>query len=124
MRRALLELTIDGVETSRDFHLRVMDDPEFQRGAIDTRWLERRLDSLMADRPPADGPRAAAIAAALLAEHDRQTRRASPAVRRSVVLEAGRGDTALSHRDADIEPDSTGSTGNEWIHQARLDALR
>ncbi len=30
MRRALLELTIVGVETSRDFHLRVMDDAEFQ----------------------------------------------------------------------------------------------
>ena len=48
MRRALLELTIVGVETSRDFHLRVMDDPEFQRGAIDIQWLERRLASLTA----------------------------------------------------------------------------
>ena len=30
MHRALLELTIEGVETSRDFHLRVMEDAEFR----------------------------------------------------------------------------------------------
>jgi len=34
MRRALLELTIDGVETSRGFHLRVMDHPAFMSGDI------------------------------------------------------------------------------------------
>ena len=43
MHRALLELTIVGVETSRDFHLRVMEDDEFRRGDIDIQWLERRL---------------------------------------------------------------------------------
>ena len=32
MHRALLELTVDGIETSRDFHLRVMEDEEFRRG--------------------------------------------------------------------------------------------
>src|SRR5258708_2452074 len=35
MHRALLELTIEGVETSRDFHLRVMEDAEFRPGQID-----------------------------------------------------------------------------------------
>ena len=44
MHRALLELTIEGVETSRDFHLRVMEDAEFRAGAIEIQWLERRLD--------------------------------------------------------------------------------
>ena len=43
MHRALLELTIEGVETSRDFHLRVMEDAEFRAGAIEIQWLERRL---------------------------------------------------------------------------------
>ena len=71
MHRALLELTIDGVETSRDFHLRLMEDAEFRSGAFDIQWLERRLDSLIAVSPPAEGMRAAAIAAALLAEEDR-----------------------------------------------------
>src|SRR6185437_8418718 len=67
MHRALEELVIEGVETSRDFHLRVMEDDEFRRGAIGIQWLERRLASLPAVAPPADGVAAADIAATLLA---------------------------------------------------------
>ena len=73
MHRALLELTIEGVETSRDFHLRVMEDAEFRAGAIEIQWLERRLPSI-ARRAARRRTRArlrAAIAAALLAERDR-----------------------------------------------------
>jgi acetyl-CoA carboxylase biotin carboxylase subunit len=77
MRRALLELTIVGVETSRDFHLRVMDDAEFQRGAIDIQWLERRLPSLTVGGGTPDGEVAVAIAAALLAEGERAGRLAA-----------------------------------------------
>jgi acetyl-CoA carboxylase, biotin carboxylase subunit len=79
MRRALLELTIVGVETSRDFHLRVMDDPDFQRGAIDIQWLERRLPSLTAGDGTAEGETVVAIAAALLAESERAGRLAPAA---------------------------------------------
>jgi acetyl-CoA carboxylase, biotin carboxylase subunit len=82
MHRALLELTIEGVETSRDFHLRLMEDAEFRRGEIDIQWLERRLPTLAAAAPPAATARAAAIAAALLADRDRQrgrTPRTGPA---------------------------------------------
>jgi acetyl-CoA carboxylase biotin carboxylase subunit len=71
MQRALLELTIEGVETSRDFHLRLMEDGEFRRGEIEIQWLERRIDSLSSVKPPAEAARAAAIAAALLADRDR-----------------------------------------------------
>ncbi len=71
MHRALLELTVEGVEISRDFHLRVMEDEEFRRGDIGIQWLERRLDSLTSVPPPRDGLRAAAIVGALLAERDR-----------------------------------------------------
>jgi acetyl-CoA carboxylase biotin carboxylase subunit len=71
MHRALLELTIDGVETSREFHLRVMEDDEFRAGAIEIQWLERRLRSLLAVAPSRAAIEAAAIAAALIAEHDR-----------------------------------------------------
>ena len=74
MHRALLELVIDGVDTSRDFHLRVMEDAEFRRGDISIQWLEQRLPSLVGAAPPAEGVRAAAIAAALIAERDRGTR--------------------------------------------------
>ncbi len=75
MHRALLELAVDGIETSRDFHLRVMEDDEFRRGAIEIQWLERRLASLTGAAAPAEGMRVAAIVAALLAERDRQARR-------------------------------------------------
>lgn len=97
MHRALLELTIDGVETSRDFHLRLMEDTEFRAGDFDIQWLERRLDSLIAVSPPAEGMRAAAVAAALLAEEDRLGR--MPAM------------TPLG-------------AGDRWKRAARLDALR
>src|SRR3954469_21365451 len=52
MRRALVDLTILGIETSRDFHVRMMDDEEFQRGDIDIQWLERRLRSILDKAPP------------------------------------------------------------------------
>jgi acetyl-CoA carboxylase, biotin carboxylase subunit len=71
MHRALLELTIDGVETSRDFHLRLMEDGEFRRGEIDVQWLERRLPALASVTPPDNAVEAAVIAGALLAESDR-----------------------------------------------------
>jgi acetyl-CoA carboxylase biotin carboxylase subunit len=71
MHRALGELTIDGVETSREFHLRVMEDGEFQRGEIEIQWLERRLPSLLGSTPSADALQTAAIAAALVAHRDR-----------------------------------------------------
>ena len=67
----LLELVIEGVETSREFHLRVMEDPDFRAGTIDIQWLERRLPSLLGGRPREDELHAAAIAAALIADRDR-----------------------------------------------------
>ena len=80
MHRALSELTIVGIETSREFHLRVMEDAEFQRGDIEIQWLERRLPALIGARAPRASVQAAAIAAALLADRDRQSRRGSPSV--------------------------------------------
>ena len=71
MHRALLELNVQGVETSREFHLRVMEDAEYRRGDIEIQWLERRLASLVAVPPPAGTVRVAAIAAALLADRAR-----------------------------------------------------
>ena len=81
MHRALLELTIDGVETSREFHIRVMEDEEFRRGEIEIQWLERRLPSLIGATPTGDERRTAAIAAALIAEQQR-TGRAGPSTPR------------------------------------------
>jgi len=107
MRRALNELTIHGVETSREFHLRVMEDDEFRRGAIDIQWLERRLDSLVGAPPPREVIEATAIAAALLAERDRRQR---------------------SPQSSGIAPAATGASGRPeqqpWARLARERGLR
>jgi len=101
MQRALRELSIVGVDTSREFHLRVLDDDEFVRGAIDIQWLERRLASLTGASPPAETVRVAAIAGALLAERDRGRR-----VSGGKGREAGKGNR------------------EEWVRTARREALR
>jgi acetyl-CoA carboxylase, biotin carboxylase subunit len=106
MRRALVDLIILGVETSRDFHIRMMDDAEFRRGDIEIQWLERRLASILAHHPPAEVTRVAAIAGALLAERDRATR--------SVAGGSGASETARSHT----------TTADSWKQAARLDGLR
>ena len=78
MRRALGELIVAGVETSRDFHVRVMEDAEFRRGDISIQWLERRLASLVAPARAPDSDSLAALAGALLA-HEQRGQRAAPA---------------------------------------------
>jgi len=109
MHRALLELAIDGVETSRDFHLRVMEDAEFRRGSIDIQWLERRLPSLVSAAPPESLVRDAAIVAALVAERDRARGRGAMTAA-SVSNGAGRA--------------AVGADATAWHRAARLDGLR
>jgi acetyl-CoA carboxylase biotin carboxylase subunit len=75
MHRALQELAICGLETSRDFHLRMMENADFRQGAIDIQWLERTLPSILATRPDAQTERLALIAAALLADRGRNAPR-------------------------------------------------
>jgi acetyl-CoA carboxylase biotin carboxylase subunit len=71
MRRALQELVIVGIPSSQAFHLRVMDDAEFQRGDVDITYLERAGPRLLAGglRPELAPP--LAVVAALLAEERR-----------------------------------------------------
>ncbi len=107
MRRALVELIVQGVETSRDFHIRVMDDDEFRRGDIDIQWLERRLASLLDRAPDPEIFRVAAIAGALLAERDRAARTGS----------GGGGTATLQGQNVDARSES-------WRRAARLDGLR
>jgi acetyl-CoA carboxylase biotin carboxylase subunit len=71
MKRALHELRIVGVETSREFHLRVMDDADYARGDVNIQWLEQRLPELAGAPAPAGELRLAALAGAMLAERDR-----------------------------------------------------
>jgi acetyl-CoA carboxylase biotin carboxylase subunit len=102
MHRALLELTIDGVDSSRDFHLRVMEDAEFRSGAIEIQWLERRLESLTHTPPPAALGRTAAIVAALIADRDRRA----------------------ASRPAPTSPSSGAPAQDAWTRVARLEGLR
>ncbi|MGH7506936.1 MAG: acetyl-CoA carboxylase biotin carboxylase subunit, partial [Longimicrobiales bacterium] len=74
MSRALSELRVMGIETSAGFHRRVMAERDFQRGAIDIRYLETH-PQLLAPEVPDDLAETVAIAAALL-EEERRTRRA------------------------------------------------
>jgi acetyl-CoA carboxylase biotin carboxylase subunit len=106
MHRALLELTVDGIETSREFHLRVMEDAEFRAGAIDIQWLERRLPSLLGGVPAEREVHAAAIAAALIADAERAGRSAGG--------NGGSSSTAAA---------SPGAESSAWAQVARREAL-
>jgi acetyl-CoA carboxylase biotin carboxylase subunit len=105
MHRALLELTIEGVDTSRDFHLRVMENDDFRRGAIEIQWLERHLPALTNAAPPRDGVVRAAIAAALLAKRERS------APRRASGVEAP-------------QPNRDAGSHSTWLRAAWIEALR
>ncbi|MBW8770523.1 MAG: acetyl-CoA carboxylase biotin carboxylase subunit [Gemmatimonadetes bacterium] len=104
MHRALLELTIDGVDTSRDFHLRMMENADFRSGDIEIQWLERHLAELAATQPPHESVVRAAIAAVLLSESDRGRRQPTS----SAAADASRAAPAGSH----------------WLEVARREALR
>ena len=100
MHRALLELEIEGVETSREFHLRMMEDEEFRRGDITIQWLEAKLPAISAVLPSDADVRTAVIAAALMAERDRNAVRPATA------------------------PAAVGDSTTAWHRAARLEGLR
>jgi acetyl-CoA carboxylase biotin carboxylase subunit len=100
MKRALHELRIVGVETSREFHLRVMDDADYARGDVNIQWLEQRLPELAGAPAPAGELRLAALAGAMLAERDRG--RQTP---------------------GQVSP-APGPAPDRWREAARLDTLR
>ncbi len=113
MERALKELVIDGVETSREFHLRVMADADYRAGRVDIQWLESRLPTLLAQQAPRETRQAAAIAAALLADRDRGSRRTG--------TPSGGSATVPGHTNG--APAPAGVAGS-WAQLARLENLR
>jgi len=100
MRRALHELTITGIETSRDFHLRLLENKDFRSGAIDIQWLERNLSQIVDSPVPADVERVAIIAAALIAERQRVAPRRATAAQPQAASDSA------------------------WLRAARTDGLR
>jgi acetyl/propionyl-CoA carboxylase alpha subunit len=101
MRRALRELVIVGLPTAQAFHLRVMDDPEFQRGEVDITYRDRAGRRLARVTPPDDYARAVAVAAALLADDRRTAARPVPPTGAA-----------------------TGPDGGEWLRAARREGVR
>jgi acetyl-CoA carboxylase biotin carboxylase subunit len=79
MRRALRELVIVGLPTSQAFHLRVMEDPAFQRGELDIKYVERIGLARLGSETRAELVRPLAVVAALLAEERRAIVRPPPA---------------------------------------------
>jgi pyruvate carboxylase subunit A len=67
--RALRDTGLDGVKTTKPFHLEILHTPEFRAGRFDTSFIEQHPELLnySVRRSPAD--LAAAIAAALAAYH-------------------------------------------------------
>jgi acetyl-CoA carboxylase, biotin carboxylase subunit len=99
MRRALEDLVIVGVPTSREFHQRVMREPSFARGAIDIGYWDRIGKGLMAQAPDAALVEDAAIAAAMLEEEKRAD--------------------AQERRPADVPKNSS-----TWADEGRREGLR
>jgi acetyl-CoA carboxylase, biotin carboxylase subunit len=78
MQRALQDLVISGIETSRDFLLRVLAHPDYHSGDVSIQWLESTLPQLSAPAPSRESIERAAIVAALLADRSTPTRMRSP----------------------------------------------
>ena len=100
MRRALRELVIVGLPTSQAFHLRVMDEPRFRRGEVDTTYLERVGAELLAQDSRPELTRPLAAVAALLAEERR----------------------AAAHPPA--PSDGRSARESAWVQTARRESLR
>ncbi|PYQ17519.1 MAG: acetyl-CoA carboxylase biotin carboxylase subunit [Acidobacteria bacterium] len=45
MRRSLEVMVVEGIKTNIPLHLRIMDDPDFQAGRLDTRFMDRFMPS-------------------------------------------------------------------------------
>ncbi len=117
MERALRELVIYGVETSREFHLRMMADPDYRSGDITIQWLERKLPEILALRPSAETQRAIAVAAALLADADRG---AKPQMASPSPAGHGQSGTAAGPGPGGVPM----TTRTAWAALARREGLR
>ena len=89
MRRALQELVVTGVATNQAFHLRLLRDPAFLAGDIDSQFLDRRPDLMQAETSD-EAELAIAVAAALAEEESRLGRKPVVAEERVVTSEWGR----------------------------------
>ena len=52
MRRALDELVIEGIPTTIPLHRKILRNPDFLAGRVDTTWVERVLSPSRSSSPP------------------------------------------------------------------------
>jgi acetyl-CoA carboxylase biotin carboxylase subunit len=78
MRRALKDLVVVGVPTSREFHQRVMLEPAFVKGDIDIGYWDNVGKELMAQPADPSLTRGLAVAAALLEDERRPDQPGTP----------------------------------------------
>ncbi|MDX2033548.1 MAG: acetyl-CoA carboxylase biotin carboxylase subunit [Blastocatellia bacterium] len=97
MKRALGEYHVGGIRTTIPFFLDVLEDDEFQRGAIDTGYIARFLERKSTALAPREDEEAQRIAALLVAALDHlqqnrsaETASAAPAKRDSAWKLSGR----------------------------------
>jgi 3-methylcrotonyl-CoA carboxylase alpha subunit len=76
--RALADTAALGVATNLGFLARVVGDPEFAAGAVDTGFVERRREALLAPSGPPPAVALAAAALSLLARHGEPAGAANP----------------------------------------------
>src|SRR5262249_6711213 len=65
LRWALAHAAVQGLRTNRDFLIRVLDDQAFLEGELSTHFIEDRFGDRLADGPPDQVIRDAALVAAL-----------------------------------------------------------
>jgi pyruvate carboxylase subunit A len=68
-RRALLDMGVHGVKTTKPFHLEILKTPEFQQGKFDTGFIEQHPELVNYTVRRSPGDLAVAIAAAVVANH-------------------------------------------------------
>jgi pyruvate carboxylase subunit A len=68
-RRALLDMGVHGVKTTKPFHLEILKTPEFQQGKFDTGFIEQHPELVNYTVRRSPGDLAVAIAAAVAANH-------------------------------------------------------
>jgi acetyl-CoA carboxylase biotin carboxylase subunit len=121
MERALRELVIHGVETSREFHLRMMADEDYRASNVTIQWLEAKLPEILARKPSAETVRVAVIAAALFAQKDRGGR-----PRTGVAAMTGAPEATAIGAASGFPSSATLADPSRagWAEQARREALR
>ena len=78
MRRALAELSIAGVSTCTPLLRRILDEPDFLAGRLSTAYLTEHPE--LFDTDLGDASRTAAVAAAVLLEHERRATVPAPRI--------------------------------------------